>query len=227
MIINLNGVIVSNDDKFAYDWWGTDSISPKDVSDLIAKAKGERLDIRINSGGGDIVPASEIRSMLRLYQGEKNILVQSFAGSAASVISTVGHSEIEATALYMIHNVSSGARGDYNAMDKMSEILKQANKSIVAAYMEKTGMSEKELLTMMNKETWLTAKEAVELKFIDKIAENQNVRLAASYGTGLLPQQVINRLRNEMQDKKSEDATNEKDIIRARLNLLNLGGIRI
>ena len=56
-------------------------------------------------------------------------------------------------------------------MAHSAEVLQNANKSIAAAYCRKTGLSEKELLALMDKETYITAEEAVKQGFIDKIAE--------------------------------------------------------
>ena len=85
---------------------------------------------------------------------------------------------------YMIHNASGGAKGDYHAMDKESEVLQTVNKAITAAYMEKTKMSQDDLLALMDKETWLTAEQAVEYGFVDSIIENQEYLQRANQGIG-------------------------------------------
>lgn len=194
--IDIKGTIVSNDDKWVYDWCEIESTSPKDVASKISDANGDRLDIYINSGGGDIFAGSEIYSMLQEYNGEVVIHVVGLAGSSASVIAMAGFSEISPTAMLMIHNTSSSARGDYNVMDKSSQVLQKANKSISTAYQLKTGKSEVELLKMMNNETWLTATEAVEQGFINRLAVNQNLKLTASLNANVLPQDTINKIRN-------------------------------
>lgn len=61
----------------------------------------------------------------------------------------------------MIHNVSSYAAGDYNDMAHESGVLLKASKAVATAYRLKTGMSEDELIGLMDKETWFTADEAV------------------------------------------------------------------
>jgi ATP-dependent protease ClpP protease subunit len=183
--------------------------------------------VYINSGGGDIFAGSEIYSALRSYKGEVNIHVVGFAASAASVIACAGKSDIAPTAMVMVHNVSGRAQGDYHVMDKSSDVLHTANKSIAAAYMAKTGMSEKEALAMMDQETWLTAQQAVAKGLIDKIAENQNLKLVAAYQTPLIPQSVIDKVRNIVKNPLLNEAgilTPEK--AQAKLNLLKLGGTK-
>ena len=227
MRIDVKGTIVSNDDKWIYELFEYDTTCPNDVIKAIGQANGEPLDVYINSGGGDIFAGSEIYSALRSYKGEVNIHVVGFAASAASVIACAGKSDISPTAMFMVHNVSGRAQGDYHVMDKSSDVLQTANKSIAAAYMAKTGMSEKEALAMMDQETWLTAQQAVAKGLIDKIAENQNLKLVAAYQTPLIPQSVIDKVRNIVKNPLKNEAgilTPEK--AQAKLNLLKLGGTK-
>lgn len=227
MRIDIKGVIVSNDEKWVYDWFEMDSTAPKDVIPLIDKARGEKIDVYINSGGGDIFAGSEIYAALQAYKGQISIHIVGFAGSAASVIAMAGKSDIAPTAMFMYHNVSGGASGDYHAMDKTSEILQTANRAISKAYQIKTGKSETELLAMMDKETWLTAEEAVQQGFVDELAVNQNMRLSASFDSQMLPQSVIDKMRNEKQIPKKND---NFDIQKAKaeyeiLKLKNIRGV--
>lgn len=227
MRIDVNGVIVSNDDAWIYDFYEIENITPKAIKDKISQAKGEKLDIYINSGGGDLFAGMEIYSEMREYSGQIQIHVQSIAGSAASIIAMAGQSEISPTAQIMIHNVSIyGVNGDYHDMDKASEILQGLNKSIAQAYIDKTGKSEKEILAMLDKETWLTAQEAVKQGFIDKISVSKNLQIAAST-TGLLPLEVINKMRNQRAENANADFLLSKNKAQAKLNLLKLGGKEI
>lgn len=205
MIINVKGTIIPNDDQWVYDLFKIDAISPAKVLKGITAAaeKGELLEVDINSGGGDIFAASEIYSAIREYSGDVKIHVVGLAASAASVIACAGKSDISPTAQIMVHNVSSVASGDYHDMDKMSEILQKANETIANAYITKSGMTKEKALEIMDKETWLTADEAVELGLIDEIAGNKNVKsqLVAAY-CDIIPQNVIEKMKAERADKK-------------------------
>ena len=194
MKINIKGTIVPNDDQWIYDLFDIDATSPAKVSEGIAAAaeKSEPLEVYINSGGGDIFAASEIYSVIREYSGDVKIHVVGLAASAASVIACAGKSDISPTGQIMVHNVSSATSGDYHDMDKMSEILQKANETIANAYITKSGMTKEKALEIMDKETWLTADEAVELGLIDEIAGNKNTKsqLVAAY-CDIIPQNVI------------------------------------
>lgn len=219
MRIDIKGTIIPNDYAWIYDYLEWDYTAPKTVQVIIDKANGEQLDVYIDSGGGDIFAGSAIYSALRSYKGAVKIHVTGLAASAASVIACAGESDIAPTAMVMVHNVSTETHGDYHDMDKSSETLKKANKAIAAAYVEKTGMSEEEALALMDAETWLPAKEAVEKGLIDKIADAQNIRLTASTA-GLIPQSVMDKLRNLLADNEKA----ELKLAKAKYEFLNLKG---
>lgn len=196
--IDIKGPIITNDDKWIYDWFGVASCCPADIrSQLDDVADDESVQVVINSSGGDIFAASEIYDMLA--ESEATIKVV-FAASAASYIACACKSEIVPTGMLMIHNVSSYAAGDYNDMAYESGVLLKASKAVATAYRLKTGMSEDELIGLMDKETWLTADEAVEKGFIDKVTEYaekpKEVKLAASLN-GLIPDAIIKQMRSE------------------------------
>lgn len=220
MIIEIKGVIVPDNEKWIYDLFGIQAISPSVIAEQLKDAEGEEITVLINSDGGEIFAGSEIYEMFRTYQGNLTIKVVGLAASAASVVACARQSEIAPTGMLMIHNVYGGAEGDYHAMDKTSEVLKKANKAQANAYASKTGKPMDELLRLMDEETWITADEAVELGFIDSIskaADNKAYKLAAArYDSGLLPREVIHKYQNQKAARKAQ----------ASLELLNLKNSR-
>lgn len=200
MRIDIKGTIIPNDEKWIYETYEIESVCPRDVLEKLEKANGQPVNVHINSGGGCVFAGSEIYSVLRGYCGEVNIYIDGLAASAASVIACAAKSYIAPTAMIMVHNVQGCESGDYNSMDKMSDTLKKTNEAIAAAYVEKSGMTLEKALEMMNRETWLTAEDAVKLGLCDEIAKPQNIRLIA--GTeNIIPQAVIKK----MQAQKSEE----------------------
>lgn len=196
--IDIKGPIITNDDKWIYDWFGVAACCPADIrSQLDEVADDEIVQVVINSSGGDIFAASEIYDMLAESKATIKVI---FAASAASYIACACKSEIVPTGMLMIHNVSSYAAGDYNDMAHESGVLLKASKAVATAYRLKTGMTEDELIGLMDKETWLTADEAVEKGFIDKVTEyaekTKEVKLVASLN-GLIPDTIIKQMRDE------------------------------
>lgn len=220
-VIDVRGDIVSNDDKLIYDWLGWEAVSPGDIrSALESMEKGDKLTVLVNSGGGSVMAGQEIFSMLR-GRDDVEIKIPSMAGSAASVIAMANRSEISPVAMIMIHNVSMDrASGDYHAMQKNAEILKQMNAALSSAYVEKTGKSEEEILKLMDRETWLTANQALELGFVDAIS---------TAGPAVLTNQMCGmRLTDEIRQKVMFEMTQKeklKDEAKKILNDLDWYGI--
>ena len=204
--VQIKGPIVSGDIKWIYEWFGIEATSPKDVEKALIEANGEDLEVEINSGGGDVYAGSEIYTALKAYAGNVIVKIVGIAASAAGVIAMSGKKVmISPTAQFMMHNVSSGASGDYRAMEHRAEVLKNYNISIANSYMLKTGMEQEKLLDLMNKETWLNAQQAVEYGFADEVMFDENNQLVASLNSTLvLPPEVINKMRNFLKNPSGQ-----------------------
>jgi ATP-dependent protease ClpP protease subunit len=217
--VNVKGTIVPNDDKWIYNWLGMDATSPKDISDAIEKANGETLDVDINSPGGDVDSGSEIYTALRGYSGTRIHIVGACA-SAASVVAMAGWSEMSPTARMMVHLTATYSEGNHHDMDLTSEALQKADRAIASAYVAKSGMSEKDAITMMDKTTYLTAQEAVDLKLVDKVMFSDQtavVPLAAS-ASGLLPKAVLDKVRNLYgKEKQTEKFQTELNFLKEKV----------
>lgn len=206
MQINVSGDIISNNDKWIYDWLEWDSTCPNDIKNALAtKPENEKLTVLVNSGGGSVMAGQEIYSILS-GRSDIEIKVQSLAGSAASVIAMANHCEISPVAMIMIHNVSmSGASGDYHDMQKNTEILRQMNAALASAYTAKTGKSQEEILKLMDRETWLTANQALEMGFVDGIIKNEKPVFANNVSGMRLTDEIRNKVLNEKAQKGKED----------------------
>lgn len=175
MEIQIKGTIIPNDDKKIYDFFNIETTTPRDVAALLeSAADDESIDVYINSGGGDVFSAVEIYSTLQRYGDRVKTHVVGIAASAASIIMCVGKSDITAASMVMIHNVSSYAVGDHRDLAHGSETLRQVDRAVCGAYTSKTGKQESDILALMDKETWLTAKEAVDLGFCDSLVGRES-----------------------------------------------------
>lgn len=206
-VIRINGDIIPNDDKWIYDWFGMEATCPKDViTTLESTDANEVIEVLINSGGGSVAAGQEIYSALL---GKDNVIIkiQSLAGSAAGVIAMAGKSQISPIAMLMIHNVSmSGASGDYHDMQKNAEILKQMNAALAEAFVRKTGKNREEILKIMDRETWLTAKQCLEYGFVDEIMdETQNMKFTNCYSSTWLTDDIRQRAIKEKQELENKE----------------------
>ena len=169
-MVEVIGEIIPNDFGWIYDWLGWDNTTPNKIKAAIAELKdGEELEVRINSPGGDVASGQEIYSLLQTVPSTAKIM--GMAASAAGFLAMgCDRVEISTVGTIMVHNVwCGGVSGDYHEMDKASRMLKSLNASIASAFVAKSGKSEAEILKMMDRETWLTANQAVEIGICDAI----------------------------------------------------------
>ena len=67
MRLDIKGVISSESDGWIYDFWGIENCTPSVVRKAVEKARNEkagRLDVYINSGGGDLAAGVEMYTEL-------------------------------------------------------------------------------------------------------------------------------------------------------------------
>jgi ATP-dependent Clp endopeptidase proteolytic subunit ClpP len=225
--IDVKGQIIESGNEWVYDWLGLENTSPKKIIKALQEAGGEDVEIYINSPGGSIFAGSEIYTELRNYSGKKIIKITGIAASAASVIAQAGECEISPTGMFMIHNVKTSASGDYRDMDNTGDALRAANQSIMNAYIDKTGMDAEILQDLMDRETYLSAQQAVDHGFVDKIMFSDNA-IPMQNAFGGIPPETIAKLRNMIKDpgQKTPDFLIHKAQAELRLKLLNLKGDR-
>ncbi len=159
----------------AEESWFDDDITPQEFRDELFSGTGP-VTIWINSPGGDCIAASQIYTMLMDYKGDITVKIDGIAASAASVIAMAGTKVLMApTAMMMIHNPATIAFGDHVDMAKPIEMLDEVKESIINAYEIKTSLPRKQLSKMMDETTWMNAKKAEELGFIDGIMEDEKL----------------------------------------------------
>lgn len=229
MAVKIKGTIVKNEDKWIYDWCGIEATAPNDVEKQMNEDSGKEIIIEVNSGGGDVFAGNEIYYMIQSQKKKTVCYITGFAGSAATIICCAAdHVAAVPGAHYMIHNVSTTNKGDYNSMDKVSEILKTANKTISNVYRLKTGLNEEELLDLMNKETWMDATKAMELKFIDSIIGDNGILTKGTFTinnsfTTILSNEVKEKIRTEIRNPNQKNYT-DFFMQKEKLNLLKMKG---
>ena len=161
-VLRLEGPI--DDESF----WG-DEVTPKAFREEL-NAGAEDITVWINSPGGDCVAAAHIYNMLMDYPADVTVRIDGIAASAASVIAMAGTKvQMSPVSVMMIHNPLTVAMGDSDEMRRAIQLLDEVKESIINAYEIKTGLSRAKLSHLMDGETWMNAKKALELGFCDEI----------------------------------------------------------
>lgn len=161
-VLRLEGPI--DDESF----WG-DGVTPKAFREEL-NAGADDITVWINSPGGNVFAAAEIYTMLRDYPGSVTVKIDAIAASAASVIAMAGNRVLMSpVAMLMIHDPSTIAMGNAKDMEKAIATLNEVKESIINAYAARSGLSHSRIARLMENETWMNARKAVELGFADEI----------------------------------------------------------
>ena len=213
-MVEVTGEIIPNDYGWIYDWLGWENTTPNKIKAAIAALEnGEELEVRINSPGGDVASGQEIYSLLQTVPSTAKIM--GMAASAAGFLA-MGCRRVEMSAVgtIMVHNVSTATSGDYHEMDKASRMLKSLNASIAAAFVAKSGRSEEEILKMMDKETWLTANQAVAMGICDAIIGEPD-GAPGRYSNALFGMSITPELIEKAKEAKAKEEKEAQDRARA------------
>lgn len=165
--MNVVDLFLNEQVSGSHPWWGPGT--DKQMIDRLKNAgKVDRINLHINSPGGDVFAGQAIRSYLKAYPAPVDVYIHGLAASIATIISTAGDKVyMSPGATYMIHLPSSGIFGDKNELAKEIEVLKEIEEGLIAVYKERTKLPDDQIRALLNAESWLSADRAIELGFAD------------------------------------------------------------
>ena len=147
-----------------WDKWLAEDKAPQDVADFLHSLDGKkRVDVYINSGGGDVFGGMAIYNILSRYQGETVAHIDGIAASIAGIIPFACDRVVaKPSAQLMLHKPWSVCAGNADDMKKCIESLNTCEKSIIDIYASHAanGTTAEKIKSMIDRETWLTCGEA-------------------------------------------------------------------
>lgn len=161
-------------------WWG-DETTTGDFDKALKEARkngATRLNVRVNSPGGEVYAAVAMRSMI-INAGfdSVRVMIEGLCASAATLFATVpnAHVVIAEGSEFMIHNPMTITWGNADEIMKTVDHLHKMEDQFHQMYSAKTGESEEQIKEWMDAETWFTAKEACEYGFCDELLASEPV----------------------------------------------------
>lgn len=142
--------------------------------------QNETLNIILSSEGGDALTGLSIYNFLTSIQKPVHITLVGIAASAASIIAMAGRKpsntlSIQSDSLFMIHPSATCACGTSQDIQKSLNALDGIDSVFLGIYQKATNLSEKKVKELYERESWLTAKEALELGFVTSIFEETSM----------------------------------------------------
>lgn len=166
-----------------------DSITAKAFSEEMKKLDSsvKEITVRINSPGGDVFDGISIYNRLKQHPAKVKVMIDGLAASIASIIALAGDEiEMGEGALYMVHLPWSMAAGNRNDFENVINRLMDVEEQMISIYSKKTKLSRQEIRLMLEKETWMSADEALEMGFIDKKYEDDMAIAASTFAASSL-----------------------------------------
>lgn len=210
-------------DEIGDNWDGT-GVTAKKIQSSLKDIGNNDVKVILNSGGGDVFEGIAIHNLLKQHKGKVTIVIIGLAGSAASIIALAGDEvKIAKNAFFMIHNawmVGAGNRHDFRAF---ADFLEPFDNILAETYVDFTGLDKKEIVDMMDNETWLSGEDAVEKGFADTLLdeeikiENSNKadivahKLDVIMAKSGVPRSQRRKMMKELKEHSTQNAAISKD----------------
>ena len=157
-------------------------ITKQYVREKLAKTAGKPCAVRVNSYGGDVQTALDIRQQF-IDHGDVTAYIFGMTASAATILAMGAKRVLMSRyALMLVHNCSGwvDSWGSYNARELEDEIrkmretqadLETIDRVVVSVYTLRTGGAPEAVASVMRAAKWLTADECLKLGLIDGVIE--------------------------------------------------------
>lgn len=153
--------------------WGYDF---RRIASSIKSFKGEKIVLPINSYGGAVLEGFAIYNALLAHPSKVETQIVGYAISMGTIIALAGDEvKMPENGMFMIHEPWNVTGGDAEDMRHEAEVLENFANQLAGIYSQKTGISRSDIRDMMKKETWLNAKQAKKLGFIDTITKGADI----------------------------------------------------
>jgi ATP-dependent Clp protease protease subunit len=160
-------------EEIGENFWDGSGVSVKKFAEALDKLdEVEKLNIHINSLGGDTHSGQAIYNLIGDFKADTVSYIDGVAASAATVVACGADKVImRENANYMIHNPWTLTMGNASDLRKAADALDQVTEPIIGVYKTQTGnkISRAKIIELMNNETWLTAKDALQFGFVNEV----------------------------------------------------------
>lgn len=221
--------IDSQDNKFLYQWWGSDCVCFQDIDAFAASIPkdDDTIDMRIFCNGGSVVEGWAIYDRLRQSGKKITCTIEGKAASMATIIMLAAPKESRKAyenAAFLLHNpwVPGWCLGDQlNAKDlkNQGEEMQMWQDKMVDAYVERCECDREEIQALMDKDIFISTSEALRLGLISSTV----APISASASKRNIEQFINSKQQNpKAMEKKTEVKASLLDKILAKLGVKTL-----
>jgi ATP-dependent Clp protease protease subunit len=162
----------------------SDAVDGDSAKDVIRKLwylelsePGKPILFVINSPGGSVDSGFAIWDQIKMITSPVTTLITGLAASMGSVLSlsaAPGKRFATANSRIMIHqpSINGVIRGQATDLDIQAKEILKTRKALVDLYVKSTGKDEKIIEKAIDRDSWMSAKEAMEFGLLDKIVSS-------------------------------------------------------
>ena len=130
--------------------------------------------LHIDSPGGSVSALLKFVDFCSIIKEKNNVeLITIGSGlvtSAATIMCLMGDKRLlTKNCTFMIHELSTGHSSQFTRFKTYMKHIQDLNDTLSELYLDNSNMSSEEVETLLRKETWLTAEEALEYELVDEI----------------------------------------------------------
>ncbi|MCR4158816.1 Clp protease ClpP [Kerstersia gyiorum] len=210
-------------DVIGYDWWTGEGVTAKRIAGALRQIGADAdIEVIINSPGGDMFEGVAIYNLLREHKGHVTVKIIGVAASAASIIAMAGDTiQIGLPSFVMIHNGWIVAVGNRHELREAADWMEPFDAAMVDVYEARAQVSREEIQSMMDKETWMGGKTAIEKGFADDLLGSDLIkqgegkasasavrRIEAALRSSNIPRSEAQRLIHDFKSSLSDSAGN-------------------
>lgn len=150
------------------DPWGGGGVTASWVASSLRSFGGRDVTLNINSPGGNLFEGLAIYNLLREYKGKVTVKILGIAASAASIVAMAADEiQIARSAFYMIHNCVMGGVGNRHELRETADWMEPFDEAMADIYAVRSGEDITDIRALMDAETWIAGKDAVQRGYAD------------------------------------------------------------
>lgn len=195
--------------------------SERVVSELLAFEKMyNKIDVRINSRGGDVFSGMAIFNALRNSKANITMYIDGVAASIAGIIALCGKPlYMSPYAKLMLHAVSAGAYGKASELRETATLVESLQNDLASMIAGRLGQNKEEIVAKYfdEKDHWISAQEALGMKLIDGIYDMKGEDVKAS-----TTEEIYNYFNNRLEQPLNDNKMTLKDHLKGVASFANL-----
>lgn len=168
-----------------------------------------QINVHINSYGGEVAEGLAIYNTLKNHKAKVTTFCDGFACSIASIIFLSGDERVmNESSLLMIHNTWTFVQGNAIDLRKEADDLDKITNASIKIYRANSNLNEEEIKALLDKETWISSEEALEMGFATSILKNEKSKNASQS----IRSKIFNLIKQATEEVEVDDEVDVNDV---------------